>query len=387
MKTVKNALFLLGCVLFCASHADAQQMSTFSFPIDSKAVLSPANKPTQVDSQSFWFETSGAALKKGINIPTTAPGAMMLITTSAETNGALELDARQLRLSDVSGLPMSAKTFSEAQMAQTGLFSRSVAIQAPTLSGKGQLRLRSAQALPDDAAFVIRVREPESSVILEFSADGQTVSDNKSSLARMRLTDTNTQKGLKLTSYSASLVAPDGTELEVTPSETAGQVHFSMPDGVPYLAPKFGLYELRVSAKGMLGNLPVQRNAKIALAAPKPTASLSDASLLGFEQPTAAVKFQVNEPGRYEVRMVLFGTSQDGSLKPVMETHAAQDLNTGMAKFLVPFDENLLQKADVKGPYGLGMVRLFDQNQLGLLGETLSTQPATPENNIEFSER
>ena len=296
----------------------------------------------------------------------------MLISQKRGAEKSELLDVKQLSLLTLDGTPIRSKKVSESELAQTGIFAKSVALQAQDGKHSTGLMLKSSQPLMKGASYRVMVKEPHSPYSLRLKSAGQSLSAKAKNVVSASLTfdQVSLSKGqMENTLYHAKLKGPDGSVLPVTLEQQDEQMNFTIENTDKALAPRYGLYEMQVTAMTRINGLNLQRNAKIALAISQPTAHLKQVELPPAKQPVALVDVMINTPGRYEIRAVLYATDKQGNLVPAMETHAAKDANAGLERMTVPFDQKLLVSSGLQAPYDVRHVRLFDQGQLALIDE------------------
>ncbi|MCC2617998.1 hypothetical protein LJ739_17220 [Aestuariibacter halophilus] len=154
MKHNRLTQWLTGLLLVAASTAQASGDYThFSFALAPDAALS-MQKSHQLDSQAYWFTTTGKALRKGVSLHTTAPGAMILVSVDGEQQASRALAVDQLYLTSKDGSDMAARRFSADSLANVGLYGNAVAMQSRDDALPGTLLLRSHQTLADDQRVV-----------------------------------------------------------------------------------------------------------------------------------------------------------------------------------------------------------------------------------------
>ena len=245
------------------------------------------------------------------------------------------------------------------------MFANTVALTTREDAARGALTLQTEQSLSLSDKYIVQVKEKNSPYTLSVSLPTQSYTESDKVIARGAML--NRGKAFASGATSAQLVAPNGEVSQVSVKVNGTDIEFSAADQANIISPINGLYELRVQSKGSNDGLSIQRNAKVAFALARETASLNGASLSEKDGLHANVRLLAKEAGRFEVRGVLYGTNDRGQLVPVMETHAAQNTNAGADSIKLPFDAAILAKAGVNAPYELRDVRLFDQKQMGLI--------------------
>lgn len=365
-------LFALGASLLAVGVASAQILDTqttndylhYSFPVAATQKLQTAT-PHQVSSDQYWFRATGAELNRGIKIATTQAKVTILIGQGAKSQAQLDTSLLQLAPQDQPAASVIDKRVAADTLAQVGVFANTVALTTVDGGRAGDLRLSTEQALAADAVYVITVKEQHSKYELALDIKSQSFT------ATDKVVATATLAGAASLAAEAQVVAPNGATTPVTVAANGDGLTFDVAEVAAIQAPARGLYELRVHSSAKVGGNDVRRSAKLAFALLRNSAALERASLrknrLGQLQASFAIV--ASEASRYEVRATLYGTDGKGAMVPVMETHAAQNTNAGSDQINMPFDADILSKANVNAPYELRNVRLFDQQQLGLVDQ------------------
>lgn len=342
----------------------------FSFPIKSQAQLTPAHQSVAISSDEYWIQVTGEQLNKGVALHSTQANTLIRVTqgqSGKHAQRAPELDTSLLQLtsSETSKSSVIEQLVSANQLAETGVFDKTVGIKTASPQAVGKLLLKTSQNLNADDTYMISVKEKGSAYRLNFNLDAQSYAKNQPMNASATLANGN--KAISPKDLIATLIAPDGkqTPVDFTINEK-GKIALALSHPEKTIAPRHGLYEIMLKVSGEENGLKVQRNAKLALALTQPTAQLNG-TILDSQAVEAKVAVKVDKESRFEVRGILFATNNSGQLIPVMETHAAQTLKVGENQLPMPFDAKILQQAQVTAPYELRNIRLFDQQQLGLI--------------------
>ncbi|MCV2884595.1 DUF4785 family protein [Aestuariibacter sp. AA17] len=361
----------LSALLASGAAIANQGYATYTFPIKADTTLNKSNKEESVMSQSYWREVTGAELRKGIDLNTTAKSALVLLSLKGSQADQKVIDTDQLQLISRNGRYVDSKKVSQESLAQTGLFARSVAITAKHHEIDNDLTLRSNQAFNDDDRFIVTVKESSSPYQLKLRAPTQNITDDQDVLATFSFTEGKSQiidrSTLSDPQYKAQLVAPDGAITDLIVESANEQLQVKSPALSTVLSPVHGLYEVQVTMDAKVDGKQVLRNAKVAVAMKNTTAQLVNTRFETSDTLRAIVSYEAIVPSRFEARAVLYGTNHQGKLVPVAEAHAAHDVNSGKQMLILPFNEEIVNAAGVKAPYEVGMVRLFDQGQLALL--------------------
>lgn len=371
---MKKQLLTLGLSMLSVA-ASAQVLETksandylhYSFAVAQSAKLDSTQAYNALSS-SYLMEVSGAQLNKGVTLNTTQSNVSLLISRKS---GASQLDTGllQLRHANAPSVSLVDTRVTAEQLSQVGMFRDTVALNTVKDAAFGALTLKSEQGLAANDKYIVQVKEKNSPYNLSVSIPTQSYTSNDKVIARAEMLKGS--DALSINKATAQLVAPNGKISDVSVKVNGDEVLFSAAEQTDIISPINGLYELRVQSVASDNDLSIPRYAKVAFALSRDTAKLNGASIVEKDGLSANVRLVAKEAGRYEVRGVLYGTNERGQLVPVMETHAAQSTNAGSDSIKLPFDAAILADANVKAPYELRDVRLFDQKQLGLV-DTLS---------------
>lgn len=377
LNTIKTLLATVASLVYFAAFA--AETRHFSIPINNQAF--DFDHSYTVGSKEYWFETSGAELNQGVALNNTSPRVLMLISQSREgstpqtfQSNERKLDVSRIQLVSENGQVVDSKKVAESQLAQTGVFSKSVAVFTDkNTPNMGPLKLTTLQVLNSDDKFLVMVREPDSEYILDLSTISQSVAHDRTTLASASFILPKTLEranGIdKPISYLATLIGVDGSRVKVKSQYKDGKLHFLRPTLDNIIAPINGLYELLVEAKGYRNGMMFNRKAKLVLAFSEPTARIVDNVMFAKNIKNAQVRIMVEKYSLFEVRAILYGTNLSGKMVPVMESHVAQELNPGMANLPLKFDPIIIAKAGVSAPFKIDNIRLYDQNQMAMLEE------------------
>ena len=326
----------------------------FSWALDPYAPLTAAAQPTVAESREYWQETDGAELQRGLDLSTSAPGALIRVSPVA---GAAPVPADAVQLRRGGQAVALAKRNDAAQLQAAGLqvADGSAAVQLADQAGPGRYALQVAQAR---GRYLVHVYEPHSPVRLHASLSQDRVLAGGRSEVVVDLSDG--QRQLSDAQGSALLVAPSGRSWPLS-LQRGRDGRLRAPVVVPSDAGEqpAGLWEVQVFAAAG----EVQRDVRTALAVAQPTAHLEgryafDARRMSFELPVRAAS-----PGRYELRGTLYASGPDRRLRPVAIAHSAQWLDSGQGRIELAFERKQLP-AGFGAPFELRQLELNDQSRL-----------------------
>ncbi|WP_062261429.1 DUF4785 domain-containing protein [Endozoicomonas arenosclerae] len=358
-----------------------------------------------LESNEYWFQASGAELKRGVDLDITAPEPLVRFSSltlpdSGQSLGGNQtglpslqpgLMGKQPGLSSVSRAqnsrranainpdqleifregevqPMRAakqNMINEAQLASDTIFQRSGAMKLNASIGTGRFKMRSRQSLRDSDQYLINIKEKGSQKKLHMSAPRLSLLSGEAITFGAQMKDRN--RTVSGADYLAYVVSPDGETRSVKLSAgKKGQWQIDMPSGFGSTRPG-ELHELYIDAYAAEGNNQLRRSGKIAFSVATPTAHLEDIQLVMDGDKLADSMINVTSEGRYELRGTLFGTDENGEMRSIMRSHSAYWLTPGLQQVALKLDQKILEKSGLKAPFALKSFELIDQSQLGVL--------------------
>ncbi|GAA0854039.1 DUF4785 domain-containing protein [Aliiglaciecola litoralis] len=388
-KQLMKIIFVLGSSLFSMAIY-AAQASHYTKPIENTASSFDIDRSYAISSKEYWFEITGAALNKGVPINNTSPQVLMLISQARDGSANHsthadfgKLDVSLMQLVSEHGKIVESKGVAESQLAQTGFFSKSTALFTDKAAqDNGPLTLKSTQPLNPTDKFLVMIREPQSDYVLQLATENPNIDHQRKYLASASVSLPRTLRTsmrlLRPVSFKAVLVGVDGSKVKLKSEYKDGKFYFLRPQLSNIIAPINGLYELLIEANGYHNGNVFNRKAKLALALSQPTANIADTVMEPNDIETAQVHVLVDEFSRFEVRAILYATNPTGKFVAAAESHVALELNAGMAILPLNFDPSMVAKANLKAPYKIDNIRLYDQHQMALLQEQNSLQSQKP---------
>jgi hypothetical protein len=336
---------------------------SFAWALDpTQALAAPA--PFVASSRSYWEMVDAATLQRGLDLPLTAPDAVIQVSP---VPGARALAPEQWEVRDPAGVLAVDKVVDAQQLRAAGMRvgQGSAMVRTGSSAAVGNYRLQSAQA---QGRYVVQVLEPNSTVALQLQADRQQVLAGGSVALTARLLDDGGSAALATGRATARalpaggealLVAPDGRSWPVplVAGKEGLRARVTIPQGIGRVQ---GLWELQafVSANG------VQRDAKVAFAVAQPTARFSGQVAVDSALRRVSLPLQIGAPGRYEARGTLYATGPDGQLHPVAQAHSAAWFDkAGNAELTLPFASVALPRG-YAAPFELRDLQLQDQGRM-----------------------
>lgn len=334
-------------------------------PVQFAWALDPANpvgavEPEVMESRSSWRMVDAAELRAGVDVPVSAPGAVIQLSPA---RGAKTLSVQGIQVRE-GNASVAVSRFEQEALQQAGL---------PTADGTTLLKLQDSraghyrlQATEASGSYVLQVHEPLSPIVLRARTDRSVVMAGGVVNARVNMDGVQATTGDVATRMAGSsfaaeglLVAPDGRNWAVPMrKDGAGGLVASVP--IPASgSDAAGLWELQVFAD----QGGIARDTRLAFAVALPTARLSSA-IQARGLGNLRFPLQIGAAGRYEVRATLFATGMDGKLRAVAEGHSAAWFDKpGRGELGLSFADVALP-AGYGAPYELREVELHDQSRM-----------------------
>ena len=323
---------------------------SFAWKLDPNAALS-APQPHVAQSREYWQTVDASALRQGVSVKTSAPGALIRVSPA---RGARALDQNALRINGASGAARIERLASAKQLADAGMDVQDgtvIAKLAPE-AGAGAYMLRATQA---EGRYLVHVFEPQSSDVLNAAADRQHALAGDT----VRVNVGFDRAGKRAQAQAdALLVAPDGRSWPVAVGKD-GAARVKLPANAGNAQ---GLWEVQVfaSADG------IQRDARTAFAVAAPTARFKGQFAFNAATMRMALPVQAGSVGRYEARGTLYATASDGQMRPVSQAHSAAWMNRGNGMLVLQFDRSHLP-AGYGAPFEVRDLSLNDQSRMAPL--------------------
>lgn len=342
-----------------------------SWKLDARHALAAAPKPFVRESREYWKDVSESELRRGIELPLSAPGALLRVSPVGGDFG--RLDPAQLQVGigrqTLRGDRAARHSADASALRRAGMAAAdgSLVMELRPELGAGRMRLQAAEAR---GRYVVHVFEPASAQVLRARTDRDSVAAGRSVRLDVSLRDGDRQRPLD--AVGGYLVAPDGHVRTLDYRRDAdGHYHVEVrPD--PAHGAARGLWELHTFASGTAADgSEVLRDATTAFAVSPGDARLDgrvDVRRRGRKgRLDLLVGIQATAASRYAVSGVLYGHAADGALRPIAYAQSADWLPAGTARIDLRFDAGALAGSGLRPPYELHDLRLMDQARLGLL--------------------
>ncbi len=324
-------------------------------------------KPFVRSSREYWIDVSASALQRGIELPLSAPGAIIRLSPSDPQGGPLDASKVQLRMGRQSlNVQQASSTLADAaslRAAGMDVPQASMMFKLNPEFGSGQATLQAPDA---SGRYVVHVFEPQSSYSVAARGDRGEVLLGDDVHVRVAMHDAD--KATPLLAVGGFLRAPDGT--------TTTLAYQQQPDGSfttdaqPRNIPSTpGLWEVHSFTAGTdADGHEVRRDTTTVFAAAVPTARFNGVATTSRSADHGidiALGVTAASASRFAASVVLYGRDADGSMVPAAFAQSAAVLGKGDSQLVLHFDPASL--SGVGAPYELHDLRLQDQPAVSLL--------------------
>jgi uncharacterized protein DUF4785/uncharacterized protein DUF4784 len=331
-------------------------------------VLHERPRPHRAKSREYWFAAKADELASGVELPTTAEGAIVrLQPLDLEARAAAGIDPTTLVLVDgagsehgaIEGMSLLASA-EQLRDANVGLAPGTTAFQLAPALGHGAFVLKT-DAMPMAPRYLVHVAEKGSDLVLAVHGDRDAIVWGDTVTVEVALDEDVAE----LVSATGSVRDPFGEERELALDHHGDALRgsFVIDDDRP---PQGALWTVEIDARvrtddGMIA----RRSGRTAFGYGVPSAGLLGE--LRIEEGTrggveVTLPLEIAARGRYGVGAVLWGQG-----RPVAVAQSAAWLEAGSDELTLTFDEAVLAEAGVSPPYELRDLRLVDQGRLAVL--------------------
>jgi hypothetical protein len=346
-------------------HEERQPIQV-SWALNPGQPLDAAPEPLRRESREYWREVSDTELQRGVDLATTAPGAIIRLSPG---KGSAKIQPADLRLQvggrQFDGNAATRHVADAAQLKAAGMEATgaSLALQLRPDLGAGRTTLQASKAR---GRYVVFVYEPQSPLVAEARADRPELLLGGSLQVSLDLRDGAQPQALG--QATGVLRSPDGenTPLTFSRKPDGGFVAIANP---ARQASTPGLWEVQSTVSGTdASGHEVRRNVTTAFAVAVP-----DARFIGSAEAKRATDggidialgVDVQSASRYAVSGVLYGRNADGQVLPAAYAQSAAWLERGNGELHLRFDPASVQ--GLAPPYELRDLRLQDQPAMGLV--------------------
>jgi len=373
--------------LSAAAHKNAASLESkplaFAWRLPPEAALTAVVLPQETKSREYWDSRNADELAAGVNIPTTAAGAIVRLSPAAGSS-AKALEARRVVLvkdgqryengtgmqaiADVAELEKGAAPFPEG----------STVFRIDPKLGAGTFKIEVPQA---SGATIVHVFEPQSSLHLHLKADRNAYQAGSQIIVSASLRDG--EKAIPAGQISGVITTADGQTREFAfVADKAGAYSARVPADLSADASR-GLFEIQAFASAATKDGRVLRDARTAFAYSVPSARLTGAARtlpVRMRDPVVYLQFDVEvaSASRYQIGAVLYGTDAAGKKVPLAMAQSAQQLEPGVHGMTLLYGPDVLDGAKAGAPYEIRDLQLVNQADMGLqeqreLGLTLDS--------------
>lgn len=324
-------------------------------------------QPFARDSREYWIDVSASELQRGIELPLTAPGALIRLSPSDPTAGRLDAGNVQVRLGrqSLNARQAASQLADAATLRAAGM---SVPPSSMVLKLKPELGSGVATLQAPDAAgrYVVHVFEPQSPFTVTARADRSEALLGTAVHIQVVLRDAD--RKAPLLAVGGFLRAPDGSisNLDYRRQADGSFTTEVMPRDIPATP---GLWEVHSFTAGTDANgNEVRRDTTTVFAAAAPTARFNGIARTdrGNDQGIAiALGVTTQGASRYAASAVLYGRAADGRMVPAAFAQSAAVLGRGDSELVLRYDGDSLH--GVSAPYELRDLRLQDQPAVSLI--------------------
>lgn len=332
-----------------------------------------AHQPVfEASSREYRMLVKAEQLRSGLDLPTTAPGALIRLnpagsarmgkTLSIDPKGIVLIDPTGRRFSDGQGM-LSLADAEALKAADVPFAEGTSAFRLDPALGSGLFKLMVPEAADSEAGWVVNVLEKDSPVVFTARTDRQAYLQGQRLRASFALEGAN---GLE--SVRAEIHSPSGEAQRVRVLRRPGSTVFEVVAPLNRAELSEGLWEIHASVHGTSAEGEVIRDVHTAFAVSAPTASfLGRAEISMTEGLRIELPVEIGAPGRYAAQGVLFGTNAKGEMQPIGVCQSADYLATGSSSLSFVFDGAMLKSSGLTAPYELRNLELKDQGRMGEL--------------------
>ncbi|GAB4170681.1 MAG: hypothetical protein Kow0020_05000 [Wenzhouxiangellaceae bacterium] len=319
------------------------------------------------ESRQYWLDADGAELAAGVDLPITAPGAVIRVSFPDQVE--VGMDRLQLRYQgrQVRAVDLSRSMATGRQLRATGFAvpKQSLAFKLDRTVDRGTVQL-VIDGIEAGVSALVHVFEPHSPYVGRLEVDRQAVLSGHKLSARLELDHPG---GVDVPSgVSVMLTAPGDAERLMLHPERGTRGVWSITAPERGAAEPGALHELHAYLDVEIDGVRVRRDLSHAIAVAPALARLDGAVSVGRSRNLSLrLGIEAAAQGRYQLRGTLYGRDAKGRETAVALAESAAVLPAGNSELGLDFDIAALRKAGYQGPWRLGDLMLFDQGRMGLL--------------------
>ena len=331
--------------------------------------------PHVAESREFFRRVTAGDLVAGVELTTTAPGAVVRLSPLRQGMTPAALDPALLDVRTAAGDPFTAgsafdtvATADQLRRAGVPFPEGTTAFRLRPEVGFGRLQL-SAPGFdaPSDAPYLLHVLDAGSLVTLSLRSASDTVVSGGTLAAQGWLSDAGEFQ--KVSFAEAEVTAPDARRWPAKVRNQAdGSLGISLALDAPP-SPAAGLWELHLRVRGEVAGLDVAREVHTAFAYVIPTARLSGPAVAAGRRGAVSVTVPVETAaeGRYAFRALVTGRDGRGEPRPLAWIESAAWLEAGEGRLSAQVPAGLVRASGLRPPFEVGGVSLLDQSRLQAL--------------------
>jgi hypothetical protein len=340
----------------------------FAWALDQNAIIAK-QAPFVAESREYWRTVDADALRAGVPMFATAPGAVVRLSPVA---GAAQksLNAAQVQVrrhgKTLSADEALANTANAAELKAAGIDfpSNTIAFTLREDLGTGEFAIAMPEA---SGAFLMHVFEPNSTEVFALTTDRTSVLGG----GELAVTASYASgMGKQLGDVAGTIAAPNGRlfDLEFAAQRDGSWKAVTTIDAQAGMGE--GLWEVHTISTSADGQ--VRRDARTAFNAAPATAKFAGSAEVDAERDGAlsmSFAVQVSAPSRYNVSAMLYGTDDTGTLLPMAIAQSAAWLESGARAIDVRFDAALIEASGLRAPFEVRGLTLTNQGNLGVMEE------------------
>lgn len=344
---------------------------SYSFPINDISQIDFSPKPSHIQSRQFKLDVTGAQLKSGVSLNTSAKGALVRISAF---DGESAIEPKSLKLISPKGQALAQSKAFDSLVDSHAMQKNGMGFQRGTTGfkladslGSGRFTLKAEQGVNSRAKYRINVFEKNSDTEMHLTANKSNYLKSQTLTVKANVFAQGAAQNI--VDIKGQLVSPSGQRFDVDFKSSKEGYLLNKPLNMSAQSTPGALWELHTETQVKVNGNVVQRNGQLPFAFADKTAKLSASATVAGEKssPVATVPVSATKDGRYEVRAVLYGTDSRGQLKPVMLTHSAANLAAGESAIYMKFDPQIIKRSGLTAPYEVRQLELRDQEQMALI--------------------
>ncbi len=349
----------------------------FSRLLNDSANSFQVNTPQTISSRSYSVKISANDFNKGVEIYTSAPGAIVRITPFVQKNAiqqktifAIEPenlmvsgDKGSLAVTD-NGMELMSKSSAMSQ-ASNQMFKMSSAFKIAKDLGAGKFVLKSNKQFNANNPFIVQVFDKNSHDILTASSNkyAYNLQDNLSVKAALKSSQ-------RIDKLKAQLVSPAGNSYPVTfVKSQKGEFRLNKQLNLSENRKPGELWEVQLRVDAMSNQKRVIRDIRIPMDIHRQSAlitgKINQLSMPG--RTLIEVPVNVEASGRYVIQGIIYGTDASGNKVPALDVQTAKWLNAGNENIALSVAKNKLLSSGLSAPFQLQQLTLKDQSRMSNL--------------------